>query len=240
MRLAPAALLLMLCTPAWAQSGPVCEVFTRDDRAASALVHEWLANSHDLRVQVCHVPAADGETSEQYAGEGATTRHGGVCSYPSHGLTPTGPGGARRLQRYEQGEGLAMTLQPSGACPAEHVAGVARYTLTYELSAETFSSLMQWWLAAESSPQAFDSAGPVSGDAAHRAAARFALPPPLFRLHRRPGQSCARRGPLRAVREQTPARALAAHRGRRNQPLKSYLAHSPRRRALMLEAMCWP
>jgi hypothetical protein len=174
MRLAPAALLLMLCTPAWAQSGPVCEVFTRDDRAASALVHEWLANSHDLRVQVCHVPAADGETSEQYAGEGATTRHGGVCSYPSHGLTPTGPGGARRLQRYEQGEGLAMTLQPSGACPAEHVAGVARYTLTYELSAETFSSLMQWWLAAESSPQAFDGAGPVSGDAARRLRAGIA------------------------------------------------------------------
>jgi hypothetical protein len=174
MRAAFALLLAILCSPAGAQA-PACEIFSHDDPKAPPLVREWLARSRDLRVLVCRVPGADAaEASEQYSGEGPTSRHGTVCSYPSHGLSPVGSGSARRLQRYEQGEALAMRMMPAGPCPPEHASPAPRYVLTYDLSHEAFASFMQWWLAAADSPQLFDASGPVGGDAANRLRAAIA------------------------------------------------------------------
>jgi hypothetical protein len=200
--------LLLPCAVLRAQAPLSCTVYARDSGTAPALVHAWLQHSDDVRVSVCHRADADSETL-QYLGEGATRRQGGVCSYASHGLSPVGATGARRLQRYEQSEGLAMKeSQGSGACPPERIAGVSRYVLTYDLKPEEFLALSEWWTLAAQSSHALEGPG-TEGEAAARLRAQIAAgrlrEVRVLRMVRLPGSAFRRRYSLFVPDPEQPA-----------------------------------
>jgi hypothetical protein len=148
-------LSMLLLAPAGPGAAPAppasaCHSFSRDAQTMPPLVREWFSQSADQRVLVCAQGAAgtQGTESAVYFGEGAVTRHGGVCSYLSHGLTLIGSGPAARLQRYERSEALDMALAGTG-CPAPHGdAGAAAYVETYDVSSEAFIGIMRLWSAA--------------------------------------------------------------------------------------------
>jgi hypothetical protein len=162
-------LLFVPCAALHAQGPPACEVYTRDSATAPPMVHAWLAASSDVRVSVCRSGDA-AEEQVQYQGEGVTRHRGTVCSYVSHGLTPVGAGAARRLQRYEPGEALAMRASSSASCPPARFNGTSTYTLTYEVNADEFLGLTQWWAHAAQPPGELT----ASGDAAARLRAAIA------------------------------------------------------------------
>jgi hypothetical protein len=148
-------LSMLLAAPAAAGAAPpppasACQSFSRDAQTMPPLVREWFSQSADERVLVCAQGAAGTQGTEAavYFGEGAVKRHGGVCSYRSHGLTLIGSGPGARLQRYERSEALDMALAGTG-CPAPHGdAGAAAYVETYDVSSEAFIGIMRLWSAA--------------------------------------------------------------------------------------------
>jgi hypothetical protein len=155
-------LVTLLLVPAAATAPPAvpvsCQSFARGNAQAPQPVREWLAHSGDERVLVCAQPgrsAADVATAV-YTAEGAVTRRGEVCSYPSHGLTLEGSGAAQRLRRYESGEATAMALVARD-CPPPHPPTAANpYTTTFDVSHEAFLSIMQLWSAVAVSVPAFE------------------------------------------------------------------------------------
>ena len=184
------ALLLLLSLPLAAQAAaPDCEVFARDSAQAPPAVRDWLQASGDARVRVCHLVSGDAATRAVFTGEGAVNRNGEVCSYVSHGLTSAGNAQHPHLVRYESDEMLAMVF--GGAeCPVPHAAGAAPYTLTYQVSARAFASVMHWWqallLSAAPELPADDAAGPTTRLRAALAAGRL-REAPVLRLVRIPG-----------------------------------------------------
>lgn len=140
------ALLLSWVLPLAAQAAaPDCRVFVRDSADAPAAVREWLKASGDARVRVCHLVADDAATAV-FTGEGAVSRSGDVCSFPSHGLTSLGNAEHTRLTRYESDEMRAMLLGEA-ACPVPHSGGAPTYTLTYQVSPKVFEEVIRWWQA---------------------------------------------------------------------------------------------
>jgi hypothetical protein len=140
-----------------ARASTPCQVFARGTAEAPQLVREWLARSSDERVAICaQPPPARVDAAPAYAGEGTVTRHGAVCSYPSHGLMIEGNGAAQRLRRYENGEATAMALAGRD-CPTPHPPGAPHpYTTTYDVSSAAFVSIMQLWSTVATSPAAFE------------------------------------------------------------------------------------
>jgi len=158
--------LLVLLVPAGAAAQPAgaasqpampCQVFARGNAQAPQLVREWLARSSDERVVVCAPPPpSSAHAAPAYAGEGAVTRRGAVCTYVSHGLTIESNGAAQRLRRYESGEGTAMALAGRD-CPTPHPPAAPHpYTTTYDVSHAAFVSIMQLWSTVAASPAAFE------------------------------------------------------------------------------------
>jgi len=141
-----------------AQPAMPCAVFTRGNAQAPQLVREWLARSSDERVAICaQPPPARADAAPAYAGEGAVTRHGTMCSYASHGLTIEGNGPAQRLRRYESGEATAMALAGGKDCPTPHPPGATHpYTTTYDVSSGAFVSIMQLWSTVSASSVALE------------------------------------------------------------------------------------
>jgi len=158
-----------------------CQSYGRESPAAPEMVRAWLAHSRDDHVLVCTPqPQRGGSGAEpQYNGESAVTKSGGVCRYATHLLARTGAGRMTRLQRYDATEAVAMAAAGAAACPPPHDAAMPkRYTLTYDLTAATFESLMAFWGAASSSAAMFDRAlaccgvggdAPASGTATENA-----------------------------------------------------------------------
>ena len=123
-----------------------CQTFTRETAAAPPLVRAWFAESADQRVRICPQPGASSSETRYYFGEGAVSRHGSVCSYPSHGLTIEGSGARRRLRRIERSEAVAMVLAEN-ECPPPHAAAAPDvYVMTYDISSSSFAAIMELWL----------------------------------------------------------------------------------------------
>jgi len=154
-----ALVTLLLLQPAGAAAQPAipCQVFARGNAQAPQLVRDWLAHSSDERVTVCPQPgAAAADVTPLYAGEGAVSRHGTVCSYASHGLTIEGSGAVQRLRRYESGEATAMALADRD-CPTPHPPAAPHpYTTTYDVSHTAFLSIIQLWSTIAVSSAAFE------------------------------------------------------------------------------------
>jgi hypothetical protein len=148
---------------------PACQTFTRATADTPTIVRDWLARSSDDHVIVCAPTAAQSgapEAPPSYSGESAVVKRGTLCSYSSHGLSREGSGARFRLQRYERGEAVGMTVT-GGDCPAPHAADTAqRYTITYDVSPAAFESIMTFWSAVAASPEALDRAIAVRGGAA--------------------------------------------------------------------------
>ena len=156
-----AALLLGAAGAARGQPAPLsCQSFARGSPGTPEIVREWLSRSPDDHVIVCSAPAREGATdaAPTYTGESAPVQRGVLCSYSSHGLTRVGSGAAGRLQRYERGDAVGMTLA-GGACPAPHAADSAqRYTMTYDLSPAAFESVITFWATVAASAESLDRA----------------------------------------------------------------------------------
>ncbi|HUJ51911.1 MAG TPA: hypothetical protein VLX08_00010 [Steroidobacteraceae bacterium] len=155
-----ALVTLLLLQPGGAAAPPPampCQVFARGNAQAPQLVREWLARSSDERVTVCAQPGPAGANAVPlYAGEGAVSRHDGVCSYASHGLAIEGSGAAQRLRRYESSEATAMALADRD-CPTPHPPAAPQpYTTTYDVSHAAFLSIIQLWSAVATSSAAFE------------------------------------------------------------------------------------
>ncbi len=150
---ASVVLLTLLLAPGASEAAPApsaCQSFSREAQALPRLVSEWFAHSADERVVMCPQRATpSGELpAALYFGEGPVSRHGGVCSYASHGLALAGGGAAARLERYERSEALDMALAAPD-CPRPHGGtGVAAYVETYDITAAIFEEIMRLWSAA--------------------------------------------------------------------------------------------
>jgi hypothetical protein len=157
---ATVVLVTLLLTPAASGSAAApaaCETFTRSSESMPAHVTDWLAHSPDERVVMC--PQSGG--TALYFGEGGVTQHDTVCTYPRHGLTLVGSGGAARLTRYDRSEALAMALA-DGECPEPHApTGAQGYVETYDIGTLTFAGIMRLWSAIAGAPVAAPS-GPVA------------------------------------------------------------------------------
>jgi hypothetical protein len=157
LQLAPSAATEGPQTPATAS----CQSYTRENPAAPEMVRAWLAHSRDDHVLVCAAQPQGGASGAEplYSGESAVTKGGGVCRYTTHLLARIGAGAMARLQRYDATEAVAMAAVGDAPCPPTHdPATPKRYTLTYDLTAATFGSLMAFWAAAASSAATFDGA----------------------------------------------------------------------------------
>jgi hypothetical protein len=149
--IATAALLTLLLAPAPATAArpapPPCQTFTRGAAGAPPLVSAWFAASGDQRVLICpQPPTPAGEAPPLYFGEGGVSRQGRVCSYASHGLAITGREPARRLQRIDRSEAVAMALALND-CPLPHDAAAPDvYVMTYDVSHAAFAGILELWL----------------------------------------------------------------------------------------------
>jgi hypothetical protein len=162
-----AAWLLAWAGAARAQPAlPSCQTFARGSADTPAIVADWLARSSDDHVVVCAAAAGEGgapQAPPAYTGESTVVKHGPLCSYSSHGLSRAGSGGASRLERYERGDAVGMTLA-GGDCPAPHAADSApRYTLTYDVTPTAYESITTFWSAVASSAEALDRATDCCG-----------------------------------------------------------------------------
>ena len=145
---------------------PSCQTFTRSSAGTPEIVRDWLARSKDDHVIVCASTAGEGSAPEapsMYTGESAVVKHGTLCSYSSHGLSLVGSAAAARLQRFERGDAVGMTLA-GGDCPAPHPAATAqRYTVTYDVTPTAFESIMTFWSTVATSTEALDHATDCCG-----------------------------------------------------------------------------
>ena len=138
-----------------------CQSYTRQTPNIPEMMRAWLAHSHDDHVLVCKPQPQGGAGGAEplYSGESAVTKGAGVCRYATHLLERTGAGAMTRLQRYDATEAVAMAAVGDATCPPPHdPAAPKRYTLTYDLTAGTFESLMASWGAAAISAREFDRA----------------------------------------------------------------------------------
>lgn len=142
--------------PAPAPPAASCQTFTRASAGAPDVVRAWLAHSSDDHVLVCIPPEPHADAAALYAGESAVGRRGNVCSYARHLLSRVADGATGKLQPYEHGDAVAMTLATGDCPPAHSAAGPDRYALTYDLSPGAFVAIMAYWATATVSAQSFD------------------------------------------------------------------------------------
>jgi hypothetical protein len=154
------ALLLAAVHPARAQVSAACQTYTRASGSMPDMVRDWLTRSGDDHVRVCGRGApgvaggGEADAAPLYSGESVVRKQGVVCSYATHGLAPVGTGAHRQLRRYERGDPHAMVLAGL-ECPPPHAES---YTVTYDVSAAAFVSIMDLWSSVAASTAAWDRA----------------------------------------------------------------------------------